>query len=387
MDTPYTTFPPTSTHYERRSLASIADINLSDGHAHQPFTPSHDRIIHRLPQLFSEALSASQYDLEDTFVDTFLQAANQSRVYDYTRYFLSYSSSCSITMLASLFRLAGKSVALIEPCFDNIYSILSRELGDLEVLPEEWLTDPQEAHHLENVQADVLWIVTPNNPTGSYLDESSFRRLVSLCQRLHKTLIIDFCFRFFCPDTRLWDQYRVLKDSNISFVTIEDTGKTWDTLEMKLGMVVCSDDLHSDVYRQHDDLLLNVSPFHLRLVTEFIHDTITHGVDETILCYVSQNRSQLRRELAESVLEPCTPAEWGTSLEWIRINAPFSGEQLWGALANVGIHLLPGSNFYWHNRERGRQYVRVPLARNPDVVARALPTIRQVAEQLTLASE
>src|SRR5262249_47262126 len=151
-----------------------------------------------------------------------------------------------------------------------------------------------------------------------------------------------------------------------SFITIEDTGKTWATQDMKIGMLVCSDDLRDEFYHRHDDLLLNVSPFHLALLTEFIADTIAHGADATIGYFVRQNLELLRQAFARTVLQLTGGVTPTATVAWIRIAAQLSGERLWVALRERSIHILPGSNFYWHTPARGRSFVRVPLARDPE---------------------
>lgn len=369
-----------STQYERCSLSKV--INLSDGHTRQPLTLPQKKIVARFPKLFEEAQSQSQFELEEEFVDAFLGLARQSQQYDYDRYLLSYSSSSAISMLASYFRRMAKSIALIEPTFDNIPSILRREGVSLEVLPEEWLRENEITQNLASLNSDVIWIVLPNNPTGKLLNQQEFIELVNFCATNNRTLVCDFCFRFFGHDMHSWDQYEVLKRSNISFVTIEDTGKTWSTLDMKLGMLVCSDDLYLEIYHMHDDLLLNVSPFHLKILTEFIRDTHQQGLENTILYYVNLNRATFRRIIAGTVLEPISLEKRAVTMEWIRINAPFTGEQLWKALVDLDIHILPGSNFYWNTPEKGRQFIRIPMTRDPECVALAAPIIREVATKL-----
>jgi aspartate/methionine/tyrosine aminotransferase len=369
-----------STEYERESLGEV--VNLSDGHARQPLTATQEAIVARFPQIFAAAQRASQFRLEADFVGAFLRLAGQPQVYPTERYFLSYSSSSAIGMIAQYCRRQGQSVALIEPVFDNIPNTLKAAGVELDVLPEETLRSPDLVSALAAISADVIWIVCPNNPTGHVLSEAALDALIAACRRLGKTLVVDFCFRFYAPTLATWSQYDRLRRSGISFVTVEDTGKTWATLDMKIGMLVCSDDLVDEFYHRHDDLLLNVSPFHLAVLTEFIDDTIRHGIDQTVGHFVRQNQQTIRRAFAGSVLRPTSEAAPAVTVEWIRIEADFSGERLWEALRRRNIHILPGSNFFWHNPHKGRSFVRIPLARDPVVIDRTAPIIRSVATEL-----
>lgn len=378
-------FQSTSTEYERQSLAKV--INLSDGHTRQPLTSSQKQIISRLPRLYREAKRYSQIELEQNFISTFLELAGQSKVQETDRYLLSYSASCEIEMLASYFRRTSKTVALIEPTFDNTPNILKREGVPLLVLPEEWLTEDLLSKKLAALDCDVIWIVSPNNPTGHYLDKDDFTALLSCCARQGKMLVCDFCFRFFSPNLIFWDQYAALEESGVSYVTIEDTGKTWSTQDLKLGMLVCSHDLFTAMYLMHDDLLLNVSPFVLMVLTEFINDTRQHGLDATILYHVLRNRHMVRRALQSTPLEPVTAGNWAGTMEWIRINAAFTGEDLCSELIQRGVHILPGTNFFWHTPLNGSKFVRIPLTRDPKLIAQALPLIRKTARELSRYTE
>jgi aspartate/methionine/tyrosine aminotransferase len=370
----------TSTEYERESLGE--DVNLSDGHARQPLTPTQQAIVDRAPAIFRRAQRESQFRLEAEFVQAFLHLSGEPQLFPAERYFLSYSSSSAIGMIALYCLRHGKTVALIEPIFDNIPNTLRAAGVPLEVLPEEVLRSSELTPALQALSADVVWVVCPNNPTGYVLSEAAFDALARACARLGKTLVVDFCFRFYAKELTRWSQYDRLRRSGVSFVTIEDTGKTWATLDMKIGMLVCSDDLHEEFYHRHDDLLLNVSPFHLALLTAFIDDTIVHGTDATIGYYVRQNLEILREAFADGVLSLTTDAVPTATVAWIRIDADFSGERLWAALREQNIHILPGSNFYWRNPAKGSPFVRIPLARDPALVCRAAPIVRAVASQL-----
>jgi aspartate/methionine/tyrosine aminotransferase len=370
----------TSTEYERESLGHVA--NLSDGHARQPLTATQQAIVDRAPQIFRQAQGESQFALEASFIRAFLELAGEPQVIPADRTFLSYSSSSAIGMIAHYCHRQGKSVALIEPIFDNIPNTLRAMGVPLEVLPEEVLHGADLPAALATLSADVVWIVCPNNPTGHVLSETAFESLIESCRRLGKTLVVDFCFRFYAPELAAWSQYQRLQRSGISFITIEDTGKTWATLDMKIGMLICSEDLREEFYHRHDDLLLNVSPFHLALLTAFIDDTIIHGADATIGYFVRENLDIVRDAFADSDLRVTNDAAPTVTVAWIRIETGVGGEELWAALRRRNIHILPGSNFYWQTPAKGRSFIRIPLARDPELMRWAAPIVASVATEL-----
>src|SRR4029077_18285200 len=124
-----------------------------------------------------------------------------------------------------------------------------------------------------NVKADALFLVDPNNPTGftltgtaqnEELTKKGFLEVFRYAKDYKKLLIFDFCFAsFLLPGTELgiFEIYKELEDSGVSYITIEDTGKTWPLQDAKVAIVKTSKDLHDEIYNIHTSYLLNVSPF------------------------------------------------------------------------------------------------------------------------------
>ncbi|MEU5761084.1 pyridoxal phosphate-dependent aminotransferase [Nocardia sp. NPDC047648] len=371
----------TSTTYERRSLDRA--VNLSDAHCRQPLTASQNDIVERFPELFHEAREQSQSDLEETFLAAFLHLAGEPMHADVSRYMLSYSASSAITMVVSHCARAGKRVALIEPVFDNISSILRREDVELVPLPEQDCTVERLPAAMARLEPAVIWLVSPNNPTGWTLSEAEFRTLVQCCVDRRCTLVLDASFRFFSPQPIGWSQYEILEESGVSYIVLEDTGKTWPTSEIKVGLTVCSPDMYKDMYRLHDDLLQSVSPFHIRVLTEFIEDSCKNGVEHSILPFVLQNRDILRSILPDGELEFLTDLRSPVSVDWLRLREGCDCERFVHEAIREGVHVLPGTNFYWNQPERGREFVRVALARDPRLVLEGARLLRDTATRLT----
>ncbi|MEU2043009.1 pyridoxal phosphate-dependent aminotransferase [Nocardia niwae] len=370
----------TSTTYERRSLDRA--VNLSDAHCRQPLTSSQIEIVERFPELFHEAGKQSQSELEEAFVAAFMRLAGEPMHQDVSRYMLSYSASSAITMVVSHCARAGKRVALIEPVFDNISSILRRENVELVPLSERDCTVDRLPAAMARLEPAVVWLVSPNNPTGWTLSEPEFRTLVQCCADRRCTLVLDSSFRFFAPVPIGWSQYEVLEESGISYLVLEDTGKTWPTREIKVGLTVCSPDMYAEMYRLHDDLLQSVSPFHLRVLTEFIEDSSNNGVERSVLSAVLQNRSILRSVLADAGLAFVTDMQSPVSVDWLLLEEGLDCADFVHEAIREGVHVLPGTNFFWDQPERGRNFVRVALARDPQLVLEGAQLLRDTAIRL-----
>jgi aspartate/methionine/tyrosine aminotransferase len=360
-------------------------INLSDAHCRQPQTESEQRIVARLSTLFAEAQAIPQLELESELIAVFMRLAGEGAIVDTRRHLLSYSSSCAITMVASYCTHHRKRVVLIEPVFDNIPSILRREGVDVTPVREAVLEEGCTGLG-GDAGFDVLWVVMPNNPTGWTLTRTGFENLVQCCARNGWTLVLDMSFRFFSTDLATWSQYEVLESSGISYLVVEDTGKTWSTNELKVGMTVCSLDLYEELYRLHDDLLQGVSPFSLRLLTEFISDSWQWGLESAVLERVQEGRRILRSSFADIPVEFMTSMDSPVSVDWIRLGGDLDGEVLSRAVAAEGVHILPGVDFFWSDPEQGRPFIRLPLARDPELLRCGAPIIQDVARRLWTGS-
>lgn len=357
--------------------------NLADAHTHQRQSASQDKIVSRLPDLWYEAEESQQALFEQSFTDAFFRLHKQPTAAAMGRTWLSYSASVS-TMTAAMYLMQrSMSVALVEPCFDNLVDLLKNMRIRLTALPEEALADPSQIYqNLRRIDADSIYLVDPNNPTGFSLLKDGvrgFQEVVRYCADFRKVLLIDLCFASFalCDDgVGRFDIYRLLEDSGISYMAIEDTGKTWPVQDAKCAMLTVSEDLREHVYNIHTAVLLNVSPFVLNFLTHYIEDSIEDGL-ASVRDVISENRAAAREAVAGTILEHVEPVV-NTSVAWFRIrpDQPTASE-LQARLLVDEIYVLPGSYFYWSDHARGERYLRIALARRPATFASAMRRMRE----------
>src|SRR3989344_4963293 len=177
-------------------------------------------------------------------------------------------------------------------------------------LPLQWLYDENKIYESleKNVKADSLFIIDPNNPTGFTLfakSKKAYQELLRFAKDKNKLLLLDFCFAsFMLPDVNLdvFDLYELLEESGVSYVAIEDTGKTWPVQDTKAALIKCSKDIYPEIYNIHTSYLLNVSPFILNLLTEYILDS---EKDEFASVYdlLERNRNIVAENFKGSLLE------------------------------------------------------------------------------------
>jgi aspartate/methionine/tyrosine aminotransferase len=289
----------------------------------------------------------------------------------------------ALEIVANYLRIERLTLALIEPCFDNLANIFHRHGVLIRPFPDTLL----EAHGdvfdlaLHGIECDAICLVTPNNPTGRTLSQANLRSLVRFCREHRKLLILDNCFRAYIPRDLVYDQHRIVLDADVDAFLVEDTGKTWPTAEIKAPFFAVSRarGLFDRIYDIYTDFLLHVSPVGVRLLHEFIRLS-----EEDDLAYIHEvvavNRASLYEKLAGTFLIPCEQPF--ASVAWLRIQHSFTGLRLKQTLDEHGVFVLPGEHFFWNDRRQGEEFVRVALTRDADMFREAAGLLSEVCHKV-----
>jgi len=231
---------------------------------------------------------------------------------------------------------------------------------------------------------DAIVLVDPNNPTGFSLfapQPDAFREVVRFCVDHNKLLIFDLCFASFilASGQKRVDVYDILEDSGVRYIAMEDTGKTWPLQDAKCATIMASRDLNHEIYQIVTSVLLNVSPFILKLVTRYIQDSAADDF-ASVREILEINRQSAREQLDGKLLRYCEPLV-KTSVAWFEIMDPnVSADDLQAYLQRHQIYVLPGKYFYWHTPEIGQRYIRLALARDPQMFAQAASALRRAVD-------
>lgn len=234
--------------------------------------------------------------------------------------------------------------------------------------------------------ADAVYLVDPNNPTGFSLlkdGQRGFEEVIRFCKDYDKLLLLDLCFASFAlcdPRYDRFDIYELLERSGVTYAAIEDTGKTWPVQDAKCAMITTSEDIREDIYNIHTAVLLNVSPFVLNFLTHYVEDSIRDGF-ASIREVIATNRRTARDVLTGTIVEYVEPVV-ETSVAWFRLTTPGMGAtELQKRLLDEDIYVLPGTYFYWNQPEAGERYIRIALARRPEMFAAAMAAMREVLDR------
>jgi aspartate/methionine/tyrosine aminotransferase len=363
-------------------------FNLADAHTHQGQSASQRRIVESLPNLWYSAENHSQYQSEQEFIDTFYRFHGQHRALERRdEIYLVYAASIGMHITATYLQKKRLKVGLIEPCFDNLHDLMKHMELPMWALPEAILHDPASVYrnlqdHARHLDAIVL--VDPNNPTGFSLmspNADAFREVVRYCVDHDKLLILDLCFAAFilASGQSRPDVYNILEDSGVRYIAMEDTGKTWPLQDAKCSTIMTSRDLNGEIYKIVTSVLLNVSPFILKLVTRYIQDSAADDF-ASVSEVLELNRQRVRTRLEGSLLRYCEPMV-RTSVAWFEITDPrVSADELQAYLLDHQIYVLSGKYFYWHEPVRGQRFIRIALARDPHMFAQATAALRQTVD-------
>jgi aspartate/methionine/tyrosine aminotransferase len=335
----------------------LSEHNLADGHARQSTPPRAEQVVDRLPTIYREVQARRQFDVQTEFEYGFFRAAGQPSVLDRPRNPLHhYSSSLSIEVIANHLRLEGLTVGLLHPTFDNLHDILHRHGVPLAPVSEHIFQAPEDPAVWG--EYDALFLVTPNNPTGLDPTPDSLERIALECRRRGILLIIDFSFRFFSDVLQCRDLYAVLEENDVDHIGIEDVGKVWPMLDLKVGSLVSGRQRHAALQAITDDLLLNVSPLIFALLAESAGaDVVSHAREVSV-----RNRTALVRALGDG---PLTVSDSGRtmSVAWVRLPATWDCLSFCDWLEQWSITVLPGRPFFWADPEQGANFVRIALMR------------------------
>lgn len=350
-------------------------FNLTDGHIHRSWDKNEEKIIDQLGTLFKEANRENQPKLERAYIKHFFKLGNQTVDFIRTKYLLCNSASSSLEIVANHLRLKEMSVALIEPCFDNLADIFKRHEIPLTPIPEKYLIEKNLKDFLGTLQSDALCLVSPNNPTGLFYTKENLKTIAEYCKENKKLLILDASFGLYNDKAQMFDEYLLLNSIGVEYICIEDTGKVWPTHDIKISVLACTPNMYDDLYRIYTDFILHVSPFSVKLLTEFFKNSERENLYQ-IHNIVQTNRTCLYKAIEKSFLKPTEKS--CASVAWLKIENDLTATKLKRILDEHGIFVLPGNQFFWSNSKQGEKFIRVALTREPALFIKAMRKFRKV---------
>lgn len=327
-------------------------LNLADGHAYQDLSDDYRGIIDNLTEMWRACEKIPVPKLQFRFLEAFAQLANSPETLGLP-FKICPTASNSIEIVGDVLASKAAFTRLIEPTFDNLALILRRRRVVLASLNENDLFQAAASASIKELldenPCDALFLVQPNNPTGRSLDAMSFRFIAEYCAERGMMLVLDNSFRFYNRDS--FNDYRILRESNVSFIALEDTGKVWPTHELKASLLLFSRDLEQLVTTLYNEVYLCPSRYTLALLEQFILKTTEVGLARTVWVQADGHRYLLRRAIAETkvIVDPASVGS-DISVEWLNCRAlGLRDLELMELLETHGLTVLPGRHFFWES--------------------------------------
>lgn len=359
-------------------------FTFADGHAYHDMPPDLQCVMNDLQDVWREARDTPVPRMEERFRRTLGRMLRSPILEEHPHYSLCPTASNSIDIVGAWLAAKGYGIGLLEPTFDNLCLLLKRRRVQLISIQESDLLE------LESLRAKIqcadlkaLLVVSPNNPTGFRLGAEEFRALCELCAELDVTLIVDATFRFYAVDR--YDEYRILEESSVKYIVIEDTGKTWPTQDTKVSLMAYSRQIADELRPLYEEVYLCHSNFSVALLNRLIEQTDKAGIEKIIWRGVMERRAKLEHALAGTALVPVATTRPVSALPVAWLDCSRTGLndlQLVRLLTKFDVALLPGRFFYWNSQARHTNRVRVSLLRSDAMFERGLRALNEALHSL-----
>jgi aspartate/methionine/tyrosine aminotransferase len=358
-------------------LGVASETNVAEGYPRFEPSPGQAAILARLGDLMEEARRTPYPELEERAHTAFFHALGQrSAPIGSGRIVSFYASTIAIDVAAAAIARRARVVGLVNPVIDCIPALMRARGLTLVPLSERVLASGDPFATQPELEAIVT--ANPNNPTGAIMPAPVLERLATACARRGVPLVIDQCFRAF--DTRVqYDTYALLESTGCEYVLVEDTGKLWPSGGIKLGFLAWGSKTRLDLHEIASDVLLTAPPFSAIVVEQLALDMAAGGMD-LLHGRIASNRKLLADTMAGCELAVPSDGASRVSVSRLRVSGGLTGTRLWGQLLREGVHSVPCRPFYWASGRAGDRFLRIALAREPEVVERAGRTVRALVE-------
>lgn len=174
-----------------------------------------------------------------------------------------------------------------------------------------------------------------------------------------------------------FDIYKILEESEVDYLAIEDSGKIVPLSNNKVSVLVPSDNLKGLAMNEADIILESVSPdVLLKLTSVFKNSDSLDFVKEVI----HANRAYLLSRFTHLGFEVYNPDN-KSSVEWLEI--PSHGlvtvDELVSLSAQFGVGLTKSDSFFGEfGGGESSNFIRIPLARDPDEFKVAIDSIFKI---------
>lgn len=366
-----------------------APYNLADGHSYLSASQYFNSVVSALPALWEAAEKTPVPEMELLFKDKFSDYFGLQGLKNNTLFSVCPTASNSIDIVGAWAREMNYTVGLVEPIFDNLAQLLRRREVRLTPVAEAAFANIECLREaIAEQKLDVLFMVNPNNPTGTVISESMMSAIMDVCVAHGVVVVLDTSFRF-CNSTTI-DEYQMLLDKKASFIILEDTGKQWPSLDTKVSLLSYSLDVAPTVRSIYEELYLCSSNFSLRILIEFIDATQAKGGISYIQSLVKSNVTYACEALSTTQIALESPSHASImSVVWLNIERTGLDDlSLTAYLATYGVAVLPGRYFYWNSHHSaGHHYVRIAVLKPDHLFKHSIIQLKKALDDLAASQK
>jgi histidinol-phosphate aminotransferase len=204
--------------------------------------------------------------------------------------FLGNGSDEAIDLLVRAFCVPGQDNVVILPPTYGMYEVAAN-VNDVAVrkvpLTPDYQLDAEAVLAAADARTKLIWLCSPNNPTGNVLDRAALRRVVEQAPGL---VVVDEAYIDFAPDTTLLPEL----DRYPNLVVIQTFSKAWGLAGLRVGMAFGSEELIGVLNKIKP-------PYNLNLLTQqYVLKALDHVTKkDEYVAELTRNREVLAGELRE----------------------------------------------------------------------------------------
>ena len=239
-------FPHKPEHYEQiMALLRQGAPDFASGEYHHggETTDTHlaraDFSVNTNPLGMSESVKRALIDAVDSFERypdqncTALRALlSQKLGVDGRELFFGNGASEVISLIVQA--LKPKRALLIAPAFSGYERALRTNGSEIHYhflkRAQNFALDETIFDTLVRVKADILFLCTPNNPTGARIDDNLLEKIAAYCEEQGVSLVVDECFLDFIPDAK-----STMRLTHKKLITLNAFTKTYALAGLRLG--------------------------------------------------------------------------------------------------------------------------------------------------------
>ncbi|MFG5864535.1 aminotransferase class I/II-fold pyridoxal phosphate-dependent enzyme [Metapseudomonas sp. CR1201] len=355
--------------------------NLSDGHAYHDINESFPDFPLALLDIWKDSESTRVNLAEQRFKASFSKLIGSDALASSSNFKVSPTASNSIDLVAAYLAVKAPRVLLVSPTFDNLALLLRRRGCKLRLIEDGYFRSSSNSarlfERLDSLDFDTLFLVNPNNPTGTVIGREYMSLIAEYCAQRRKTLVLDATFRIYANE--LYDDRLVLEQSGCDYFVIDDTGKTWPTHDMKASLISYSRKCAELFELIYDEVYLCHSRFTMLVFERLFEQTFSQGISKSIHDPVRVRHSYLLNRMNNTIAIPTTDRTSAClPLEWFQVKSGRIADlDIVEYLAVKDVHVLPGRFFYWEDGSRPPcTAFRVSLSRTKQKLYKSVEHLR-----------